>query len=491
MQDLQVGHQLEVEGQLDKAITTYRKAVQSHPNSAEAHHTLGKALTKKGYWKEAISCYQEAVKLDLSLLTACNELGNYLKNLGHTDKAIDLYKKVGETLNRIDKLDEAIAVYQEAIKLKLDPKWFYLYIGDIYNRKDDQQASIDAYLQAIEIAPEFWQPHDRLLIKVQRLKLKPKLLKQLIPAYRKVIQKKPDYLLAYSNLGDILTKLNRLDEAVDCYQAASYRQNSQLKPEFVETAWDSEKKGEVPKFIIIGSMRCGTTSLYEYLTYHPQFVPAIKKEVKFFNFNYESGKEWYLAHFPSIREGSGYITGEGSPDHLYFPKVAKRIIELFPDMKLIVMLRNPVERSVSQYYHWIKVGAEHRSLEDSIASDLELVQEMVSPSFDGKIKRKGKAGCLLESVYVHFLEKWMSVIPKEQFLILKSEDFYQDTPKVLSQVFEFVGLPQYELQEYKTYNAGSYSKIDESTRQRLVECFRPHNQRLEEFLGMKFGWDNE
>ncbi|GAB4234754.1 MAG: hypothetical protein Kow0049_18840 [Stanieria sp.] len=489
MKDLQLGATLEQQGNLEEAVFAYRRAVKTEPKSAQAHHRLAKALTKKGYWQEAINYYHKTVELEPKLFNSCQELGRYLIKLNHQDKAISLYQKIGETLAKKNLFHDAITIYEQAVELDLDQKWFYLYIGDLYNRQGDSLAAIDAYLKAIAIAPEFWQPHDRLLIKVQREKLAPELLERMIKPYQEVIRKSPDYLLGYSNLGDILTKLGRLDEAISCYQNASYRQNLKLKPKFVEQAWDAGKRGQEPKFVIIGSMRCGTTSLYEYLTFHPQFVPALKKEVKFFNFNFDAGKEWYLAHFPAIAEGKNYVTGEGSPDHLYYPEVAPRILELFPDMKLIVMLRNPIDRSISQYYHWRKVGAEFRSLKDAIADEIELIKKMSQPSFDGNLSRKGNSGCLLESVYIYFLEQWMSIIPKEKFLILKSEDFYQNTPATLNQVFDFIGLPNYQLKDYKTYNAGSYSDIDPEMHQLLAECFQPHNQRLEEFLGMKFDWD--
>lgn len=488
MKDLQLGATLEQQGNLEEAVFAYRRAIQTEPKSAQAHHLLAKALTKKGYWQEAINSYSKTVELEPKLFNSCQELGKYLIKLNHQDKAINLYQKVGETLAKQEFFQEAIALYEQAVELDLDRKWFYLYIGDIYNRQGDSSAAIDAYLKAIDLAPEFWQPHDRLLIKVQREQLPTELLEKMIEPYQEVIRKRPDYLLGYSNLGDILTKLGRLDEAISCYQNASYRQNLKLKPKFVEQAWDRGKRGQEPKFVIIGSMRCGTTSLYEYLTFHPQFVPALKKEVKFFNFNFDAGKEWYLAHFPAIAEDKNYVTGEGSPDHLYYPEVAPRILELFPDLKLIVMLRNPIDRSISQYYHWRKVGAEFRSIKEAIADEIGLIKEMAQPSFKGKLERKGGSGCLLESVYLYFLEQWMSVIPKDQFLVLKSEDFYQNTPEVLNQVFDFIGLPSYQLQDYKTYNAGSYSNIDPETRNILAECFQPHNQRLEEYLGMKFDW---
>jgi hypothetical protein len=488
-EELDFGQQLENEGKLQEAILKYREAVCLDPNEVDPHYKLAQALMRKGHWMESVASYQKVVELDPDQYEVCHELGEYLKNLSHFDKAKTLYETIGKTLEKKGRLGEAISVYFQAIQFDIDPKWFYLYIGDIKNRENDIEAAIDSYLGAIRIAPEFWQPHDRILIRIQRSEVHQDILEKIVVTYRTVIEQKPDYLLAYSNLGDVLTKLNRLDEAFDFYQRGTYRKNLQCKTSFLEQAWDSQKIGEEPTFIIIGSMRCGTTSLYEYISQHPQFVPALKKEVKFFNFHWTSGKEWYLAHFPPIADGSGYITGEGSPDYLYYPGAAKRVSELFPNMKLIVMLRNPVDRAISQYYHWLKVGAEHRPLEEVIASEIELVREMANPSSRNKSQRKGNQGCLLESIYILFLRKWMSIFPRNQFFIIKSEDFYTSPASVLEQVFNFINLPNYSLPEYKTYNANSYSDIDRETRKTLLDCFQPHNRELEKYLGMEFGWD--
>jgi hypothetical protein len=85
---------------------------------------------------------------------------------------------------------------------------------------------------------------------------------------------------------------------------------------------------------------------------------------------------------------------------------------------------------------------------------------------------------------------WMSVFPKEQFLILKAEDFFADTRTIFRQVLEFLDLPDWELEMFRKYYAGGYiTKISAATRKDLVEYFAPHNQRLYEYLGIELGWD--
>ncbi|HEY9295730.1 MAG TPA: sulfotransferase domain-containing protein, partial [Phormidium sp.] len=122
-----------------------------------------------------------------------------------------------------------------------------------------------------------------------------------------------------------------------------------------------------PDFIIIGAQKCGTTSLYEYLIQHPQILAASKKEVHFFDLNFAKGVDWYRQQFKPVSQKS--ITGEASPYYIFHPLVPQRIYQLFPQVKLIVLLRNPVERAISHYYHEVRLGFEDLGLEDAIAQE--------------------------------------------------------------------------------------------------------------------------
>ncbi|WP_287276577.1 MULTISPECIES: sulfotransferase domain-containing protein [unclassified Okeania] len=114
----------------------------------------------------------------------------------------------------------------------------------------------------------------------------------------------------------------------------------------------------LPSFIIIGAQKRGTTSLYNYMIEHPQILPASKKELHFFNWVSKPGNrkkpegvDWYLSQFPTIPDGKNLITGEATPDYLVDPHTPQRMFNLVPDVKLIVLLRNPIDRAVSHYHH--------------------------------------------------------------------------------------------------------------------------------------------
>ena len=106
--------------------------------------------------------------------------------------------------------------------------------------------------------------------------------------------------------------------------------------------------------------------MYRYLLQHPQFVGAINKEVHFFDYRYDKGLPWYQSMFP-IRSNlpEGTITGEATPFYMYHPLVAARLAESLPEAKFIVLLRNPVDRGLSHYYHNVRRGREHRPIEEA------------------------------------------------------------------------------------------------------------------------------
>lgn len=244
-----------------------------------------------------------------------------------------------------------------------------------------------------------------------------------------------------------------------------------------------------PNFIIIGAQKCGTTSLYQYLIQHPQIVPARQKEVHFFDLNFAKGVDWYRQQFQPVSEG--LITGEASPYYMFHPLVAQRIYELFPQVKLIALLRNPVERAISHYYHEVRLGFEKLGLQDAIAQEsARLKGEAAKMLADANYYSYNHQHYtyLSRGIYVEQLKHWMQFFPKEQFLVLPSEELYNQPNIVLNQVLEFLQLPSFQLTQYEKYNSGEYPEVNQEIRQQLQTYFQPYNQELAELLGVKFAW---
>lgn len=259
----------------------------------------------------------------------------------------------------------------------------------------------------------------------------------------------------------------------------------------------------MPDFIVVGAQRAGTTSLFEYLSQHPWIGRSFGKELHFFddlNGNFRKGLTWYRAHFPSYpymffagtARGREMITGEASPYYLFRPLAAERIARTLPDVKLIAILRNPVDRAYSHYHHNVKGKGEALSFEAALEKEPERLAgevERITRDDAYRGEKHQRYSYLARGIYVDQLKRWFSVFPREQMLIVKSEDFYADRPGALQTVLRFLGLPAWAPKGYRHYNVGGYSRLDSSTRKRLVEYFRPHNQRLYEYLGRDFGWD--
>lgn len=256
----------------------------------------------------------------------------------------------------------------------------------------------------------------------------------------------------------------------------------------------------LPDFLIIGAQKCGTTSLYSYLLQHQNVSPAFEKEVRYFNDHYENGVNWYKAHFPtnfyknimSRRDGATLITGEGEPSYLPNPIVPQRAFDLKPSVKLIVMLRNPADRAFSHYQHRFSREREVRTFEDVVKADKEKLKNGWGKLPTGDYKSLGHLhySYLPRGIYVDQIKCWMAVFPKEQFLIIRAEDFFSDTQTVYGEVLAFLGLPQHHLEKRKKHNVGKYAQpMSAAMKQDLADYFYPHNQRLRDFLGRDFAWE--
>jgi hypothetical protein len=256
----------------------------------------------------------------------------------------------------------------------------------------------------------------------------------------------------------------------------------------------------MPDFLIIGGNRCGTTTLYRHLCEHPCVAPSFRSEVLFFDLNFAKGMTWYKTHFVTVmrkyltkRCNNHFLTGEGTTYYIFHPHAPQRIRQTLPGVKLIVLLRNPVDRAYSQYHQKLRRGKETLSFEEAIDAEPERLQgeteKMLADERYNSVHHRDHA-YQERGVYVDQLKRWMSLFPKEQLLILRSEDLREKPASLLKQAIEFLELPKCELKEYKDYNSATYPKMAPHMRRRLIEYFKPHNQRLYEYLGRDFGWDN-
>jgi len=244
----------------------------------------------------------------------------------------------------------------------------------------------------------------------------------------------------------------------------------------------------LPDFLIIGAERGGTTSLYVYMTSEPNIVAALRKEIDFFDQKYQKGWTWYLAHFP-MHDRNVTQTGEASPAYIFFPEAPVRVANRLPDTKIIVLLRNPIDRAFSHYQHELRLGYESLSFQNALRREIITDNEGTWKLRD--LREKGifqyvHFSYLAKGLYVNQLKRWMMGFPRERFLIVRSERFFNDPGRVLSEVLDFLGLPPTDRRTFPKYNEGSYRPLDEDTTSRLRRFYAPYNEELSRFLSMDF-----
>jgi hypothetical protein len=257
-----------------------------------------------------------------------------------------------------------------------------------------------------------------------------------------------------------------------------------------------------PDFIIIGAQKAGTTSVYNYLIKHPNVLASFRKEVCFFDYCYYKGMKWYNNHFPSKLTELFYkyilrrrlLTGEATPDYFVHPNAPKRISETLPDVKLILVLRNPIDRAYSHYNHERKGKNEELSFEEAIEKEEERMNgeiQKISQDEHFFSYNLHHHGYLYKGIYEMHLSRWFDEIPRDRILIIDNQDLKDNTPQVMNTLTEFLEIPKFKLPEYKKYYSNKYSKMSEATRDRLKEYYKEHNMRLSELLGVSYNkWDD-
>ncbi len=257
----------------------------------------------------------------------------------------------------------------------------------------------------------------------------------------------------------------------------------------------------LPDFIIIGAAKSGTTSLYHWLSKHPEMAPASTKEVHFFDYNFFRTEDWYRAHFPLERDrdaferenGRRFITGEASASYISHRWAPQRVAQSLPHVKLIVALRNPIDRAYSQFQMSRREGTEPFAVfEEAVARESERLDPEVERSERDRRYNSWPLGIwsyLHRSRYAEQVERWLDLFPREQFLFVKAEEMFGDPRATLETVDEFLGLPLHVPDELpRMLDGGEYADLSAETRAQLGAYFRPHNERLRELTGIDFGW---
>jgi len=261
------------------------------------------------------------------------------------------------------------------------------------------------------------------------------------------------------------------------------------------------KKTKTPDFLIIGVQRGGTSSLFRYLMEHPQIASPTDKEIHFFDLNFHRGWDWYIEQFPFLannnnqqnKEGKKIITGEASPYYIFHPLVPQRVKQYCPDIKLIILLRDPIARAISHYHHCVRFKLETETLELAIELEEKRLQgekEKLKQDENYYSYNYQHLSYLARGKYLGQIQHWREYFPKEQILILQSEKLYQNPSSILAQVTDFLEIDPFTLCEYYPHNQAEYPSTCPTLIKQLVDYFQPYNEKLYNYLSHEFTGKN-
>jgi hypothetical protein len=267
----------------------------------------------------------------------------------------------------------------------------------------------------------------------------------------------------------------------------------------------------LPDYLIIGTKRGGTSALHRYLLEHPQSLPLFPqarylpmradiKGIHYFDTGFGRGEAWYRSHFPSVarrrvaeaRHGGPVVAGEASPYYLYHPLSPARARSVVPEARLVVLLRDPVERAHSHYRE-----QRRRGFEDRPTFEEALEAEPVRTAGQEERLRSGEVAASFthehqsyvgQSRYLRPLQRWLEAYPSEQLCVLRSEDLFADVQGAYARVLSFLDLAPHRLRSPRPVNATEGAPMAAPTRQRLRELFDPEVAELEQVLGRPLGW---
>jgi hypothetical protein len=254
----------------------------------------------------------------------------------------------------------------------------------------------------------------------------------------------------------------------------------------------------VPNYLVIGAQKSGTTSLHGYLAAHPGVLTSAVKEIQFFTRYYGQGERWYLAHFPlAARATATSLTrhvrpavGESSATYLFHPRAPERVYSFDPAMKLISVLRDPVDRAYSHYQMEFRWGRETLSFEAALAREAALAPELERMLDDTEFESVDAVNCsyVARGRYAEQLARWLELFPREQRLVRTSAELLADPAATMSEVATFLGVPARAAEAYPLKGVRKYQTMLPETREHLARIFEPHNRALQEMLGRQLGW---
>lgn len=273
----------------------------------------------------------------------------------------------------------------------------------------------------------------------------------------------------------------------------------------------NELPAKAPSFLVIGAQKAGTSALYQYLSRHPHIIGSNPKELNYFSCDkrFSMGDEFYHSHFPKIN-GGHEITFDASPSYLHNNRAFERIYNYNPEIKMIVLVRDPVERAYSAWNMYRDLYKENRewffedwvsyccapdshferrnegslyNFRDFAIEELEYVAANSSSMIECPI--------LTHGLYYQQLSRFLSLFKREQLLIVENKGLRNNTISTLRRIEHFLQVDSHSWADEKLEPVfeGVYSDdIDDELRRILSVYYEINNEQLFELTGERYNW---
>jgi Sulfotransferase domain len=257
---------------------------------------------------------------------------------------------------------------------------------------------------------------------------------------------------------------------------------------------------QLPSVILVGAQRAGTTSFFRALMSHPLIHSAnYHKGVNYFDVNYHRDFSWYQGHFPtaaSLQKRSRDVAGEpisfeASGYYMFHPCAAERMARHLPDVRILAMLRDPVERAYSAYKHELARGFETETFERALELEDDRLEGqaermLADPAYQSFSHRHH--AYLRRGQYAEQLQRLREHFPAEQIHVVDSESFFEQPETTYAGVLDFLEMPHVMPGRFDRWNGRPSSPMSAETRTRLREHFAGHDRVLAELIGREPAW---
>ncbi len=249
-------------------------------------------------------------------------------------------------------------------------------------------------------------------------------------------------------------------------------------------------KGPTPTLLIVGVQKAATTTVSQILKSHALICGSLVKEVHYFDLNYSKGPNWYCRFFRNSKFCK--ISFEATPYYFYHPLVPGRVHDTNPDMKLIVILRDPVDRAYSHYQMERRRKREPLpKFEQAIAAESSRIDGDTQLLADGSIntsKAHQMYSYLARGEYEAQFQRWFEYFPRDRFLVLEDTSLVNRPEEVCQQIADFLGVDNSFVVPRRKYMEGDYEPMSPDLRARLREYFQRKNPNLSKMIGTEFEW---